>query len=89
MISALADIRLRRYIKKTYQGHGEWSLKIAMANPKATGMQELPVYTDLHLESYGNLRFSRQVEQQVFSKQTERFMTQFDRTTSTELSGLD
>jgi hypothetical protein len=43
----------------------------AMANQKATGMQELPIYTDLHLESYGNLRFSRPVEQQVFSKQTE------------------
>lgn len=44
---------------------------LAMASPKATGMQELPIYTDLHLESYGNLRFSRQVEQPVFSKQTE------------------
>ena len=37
LINALVDICLRRYIKKTYRGHGEWSLKRTTANPKATG----------------------------------------------------
>ncbi|RLC26323.1 MAG: hypothetical protein DRH21_02420 [Deltaproteobacteria bacterium] len=40
MISALADICLRRYIEKTCQGHGEMSLKIQFPVPNLLELSE-------------------------------------------------
>ncbi len=40
LISALADICLRRYIEKTCQGHGELSLKIQFRNSNVRELSE-------------------------------------------------
>jgi hypothetical protein len=45
LISALADICLRRYIEKTCQGHGELSLKIQFRNSKVRELSENDIST--------------------------------------------
>ncbi|MCD4764225.1 MAG: hypothetical protein K8R28_09435 [Desulfobacterales bacterium] len=45
MISALADICLRRYIEKTCQGHRELSLKIQFRNSNLRVLSENDINT--------------------------------------------
>ena len=60
LISTLADIGLRRYIEKTYQGHRELSLKIQFHNSNLRELSENDINTISTLKAqefqkqYGN-----------------------------------
>jgi len=62
LISALADICLRRYIEKTCQGHGELSLKIQLHNSNLWKLSENDINTISILKA--------QDSQKQYSKET-------------------
>jgi hypothetical protein len=72
LISALADICLRRYIEKTCQGHGELSLKIQFHNSNLRELSGNDINTILTLKA--------QDFQKQYGKETVNLWKHLDKT---------